>query len=168
MLGLAASIGIPFITDMIGKYGDKLVGAGIKKITGVDVSEEKLTPQDRQAIVDAEIQLKRMDLEELKLAYDQINTEEKEKTKRWESDNSSSSTFAKLVRPSLVVYLVAITSLLAVLDGNIADFNIKEHWITLFTSLTVTALGGYFTLRTYEKRTGTSKWQNSAANPKKS
>lgn len=159
-LGLLASIGIPFIADMISKYGEKAVTVGVEKITGVDLTKKELTPQEKQAIIDAEVQLKRLDFKELKLEYDQRNKEEEEKTNRWVSDNESGSTFAKLVRPGLVVYLIVVTSLFALFDGNVGDFKVKEHWVTLFTSLTITAIGGYFTLRTYEKRTGTSKWSN--------
>ena len=79
-------------------------------------------------------------------------------TSRWDSDNKSDSRFAKLLRPGLTAFLVIAITILAVIDGNIGEFQIKEHWITLFTSLTLTAVGGYFTLRTYEKRSNTSKW----------
>lgn len=100
------------------------------------------------------LEIERLNLEKLK-------TQEENITKRWISDNNKGSTFAKLLRPTLTAFLVFVCVLLAVLDGNIGDFNIKEHWVTLFTTLCITSVGGYFTLRTYEKRTNTSKWNQS-------
>jgi cation transport ATPase len=157
-----AGIGINWVKDMIFDHGEDLVKEGIKKVTGVDLDKKKpqeLTTEEIQKINDHELELNKLDFEKLKLEYDQRNKEEAEKTKRWESDNNSSSTFAKLVRPGVLVYLIIIISLMAFADGNISSFKIKDHWVSLFTNLTITVVGGYFTLRTYEKRTKTNKWR---------
>lgn len=94
-----------------------------------------------------------------KLEFEKQKMYEQNTTQRWESDNKSGSNFARLLRPGLTVYLVVIATLLAFADGNAGDMKIKEHWATLFTTLCITAVGGYFTLRTYEKRTNSSKWK---------
>lgn len=156
-LGILAGIGIPFITEMVSKFGEKLVGAGIKKVTGIDIDNEKLSPQDIQAIRDSEIQMRKMDIEELIVEYNQQNKEESEKTKRWESDNKSEGKFNKNIRPMLVTYLVFVSTILAILDGNVSEFTIKEVWVSLFTALTVTSVSGYFVLRSYEKSKGVHK-----------
>ena len=157
-VGLLASLAIPFITDLISKHGSTLAEKGIEKVTGIKLEgKSSITPEERKAIVDAEVRIRELDFKELELEYNQRNTEEVEKTKRWESDNKSEGSFNKNVRPSLVVYLVFICTVLAVFDGNIGSFDVEDSWVTLFTSLTITAVGGYFTLRTYEKRTGVHK-----------
>jgi len=160
MLPILASFGLNFIKDLITENGEELVKEGIKKVTGIDLDREKeLTPEQVQIIKDNEFRLKELDFKTLQLDYDQRNKEEEEKTKRWASDNSSDSRFAKLVRPASMVYLLFVITVLAIIDGNVSEFTIKEAWVELFTALTITVTGGYFTLRTYEKRTGTSKWK---------
>lgn len=108
-----------------------------------------------------EIAIKQLDLKELELNFTYEQKQNEEITKRWDSDNKSDSRFAKLLRPALTAYLVVVVTVLAIIDGNVGDITIKEHWVTLFTTLCVSAVTAYFGLRTYEKRTGTSKWNTS-------
>lgn len=68
-LGLLASIGIPFLTDMIGKYGEKAITAGVEKVTGVDITKKELTAAEKQLIIDSEIKIKELDFRELELSY---------------------------------------------------------------------------------------------------
>lgn len=105
------------------------------------------------------IKIEELKLESKKLDYDNEQKQEENITERWKSDNSSDSRFAKLLRPGLTAYLILVVTILAILDGNAGSFTIKEVWVTLFSSLCMTAVGGYFVLRTYEKRTGTSVWK---------
>lgn len=159
LLPMLAGLGIDFIKDLITDNGEDLVKEGIKKVTGIDLNKKKeLTPQEVQAIRDAEVKLRELDYKELALEYEARQKQEEEKTKRWESDNNSDSRIAKMVRPMLVIYLVFVVTIFAILDGNMLGFSIKDVWVTLFTSLAITAVSGYFVLRTYEKRTGTSSW----------
>lgn len=109
---------------------------------------------------DYSISIEKLKLEDKKLDYEHENTQEQNRTDRWKSDNSSDSRFAKLLRPGLTVYFALIVTLLAISDGNIGNFTIKEVWATLFVALCLTTVNGYFVLRTYEKRTGTSVWKN--------
>jgi hypothetical protein len=53
-----------------------------------------------------------------------------------------------------LVNLLIVITLFALTDGNIGEFKIATEWKTLFTSLAITAFGGYFVLRTYEKGKG--------------
>ncbi|BAK73750.1 MAG: hypothetical protein AB7U51_04265 [Arcobacter sp.] len=105
------------------------------------------------------IRIEELKLEDKKLDYANEQKQEENITERWKSDNSADSRFAKLLRPVLTAYLVAIVTLLAIFDGNIGNFTIKEHWVELFTTLCITTVSGYFVLRSYEKRTGTSIWK---------
>ena len=105
------------------------------------------------------IKIEELKIESKKLDYDNEQKQEENITERWKSDNSADSRFAKLLRPALTAYLVLIVTILAILDGNVGSFTIKEVWVSLFATLCGTAVGGYFVLRTYEKRTGTSVWK---------
>lgn len=158
ILAALAGLGIDFVSDLIKDKGEALVTEGIKKVTGIDLTKKELTPAEIQKIKDHELAIMQLDFEKLKLEIEDRQKQEQEITKRWESDNSAGSTFAKLIRPALVAYLVIVVTILAIIDGNVGEFTIKDVWVTLFTSLTITAISGYFVLRSYEKRTGTSKW----------
>ena len=79
---------------------------------------------------------------------------ESELTKRWASDNSSDSWLAKHTRPMIVLSLVIALFVFIVLDSLDIAFEVRDAWVTLYEILIVTAVGGYFTLRSvYDKRT---------------
>ena len=78
---------------------------------------------------------------------------EAELTKRWESDNQSDSWLAKHTRPIIVLSLVVVLFIFIVLDSMDIAFEVRDAWVTLYEVLVVTAVGGYFTLRSvYDKR----------------
>ena len=65
MIGLAG-LGISFLTDLIGKYGEPLIAKGIDKVTGIDVTKQELTQEDKQKIMDSQIEIMKIDFEKLK------------------------------------------------------------------------------------------------------
>ena len=78
---------------------------------------------------------------------------ESELTKRWQSDNTSDSWLAKHTRPIIVLSLVTALFVFIVLDSLDIAFDVRDAWVTLYEILIVTAVGGYFTLRSvYDKR----------------
>ena len=78
---------------------------------------------------------------------------EQEKTKRWESDNQSDSWLAKHTRPLIVLSLVGVLFLFIILDSLNIAFDVRESWVSLYEVLILTAVGGYFTLRSvFDKR----------------
>ena len=68
-------------------------------------------------------------------------------TERWNSDNASGSWLASNVRPLIVLVLVAALLLFITLDSLALDFTVRDAWVSLYEVLTLTAVGGYFTLR---------------------
>jgi hypothetical protein len=149
----------------------KTVVKEASKALGINTSDKKeiikhleQNPQDvyklKKLENDFKIRIKELDLKELELTLEHEQKKEEETSKRWISDNKNGSTFAKLIRPSLVLYLVVISTFLAFADGNIPHIVIKPIWADLFVSLTTSAILAYFGLRTYEKRTNTSKWDS--------
>ena len=60
-------IGIGFIDDLISEVGLPLVKKGIKAITGIDIESKELTPEDKQKILDSQVEIMRIDFEKLKL-----------------------------------------------------------------------------------------------------
>jgi hypothetical protein len=77
---------IPFIGKLIDDYGEKLVVKGIEKITGVDISKEELTNEDKQKILDSQIEIMKIDFEKLKL-----DTESKLQSKKMIFDDKSNA-----------------------------------------------------------------------------
>ena len=65
MIGLAG-LGISFLTDLIGKYGEPLIAKGIEKVTGIDVTKKELTQEEKQKIIDSQIEIMKIDFEKLK------------------------------------------------------------------------------------------------------
>jgi hypothetical protein len=78
---------------------------------------------------------------------------ESELTKRWASDNTSDSWLAKHTRPIIVLSLVVALFVFIILDSLDIAFEVRDAWVTLYEILIVTAVGGYFTLRSvFDKR----------------
>ena len=77
---------IPFIGKLIDDYGEKLVVTGIEKLVGIDLSKEELTPDDKQKIMDSQIEIMRIDFEKLKL-----ETEAKLEDKRLDIQNTNNA-----------------------------------------------------------------------------
>ena len=57
---------IPFIGKLIDDYGEKLVLQGVEALTGIDLSKEELTQEDKQKIMDSQIEIMKIDFEKLK------------------------------------------------------------------------------------------------------
>ena len=77
---------IPFIGKLIDDYGEKLVVTGIEKLTGVDLSKEELTNEDKQKIMDSQIEIMKIDFEKIKL-----ETEAKLEDKRLDIQNTNNA-----------------------------------------------------------------------------
>lgn len=65
---------IPFVGKLIDDYGEKLVVKGIEKLTGVDLSKQELTNEDKQKIMDSQIEIMKIDFEKMKLEFDNTNS----------------------------------------------------------------------------------------------
>ena len=65
-------LGIGFLTDLVGKYGEDLVVAGVEKVTGVDLKKDELTSEDKKAIMAGELALKELDFKKLELELESV------------------------------------------------------------------------------------------------
>ena len=59
--------GIDFIDKLATEVGIPLLSKGIKAITGIDITEKELTPDDKQKIMDSQIEIMKIDFEKIKL-----------------------------------------------------------------------------------------------------
>ena len=59
-------IGIGFVDDLITDIGMPLVKKGVKALTGIDLESKELTAEDKQKIMDSQIEIMKIDFEKLK------------------------------------------------------------------------------------------------------
>jgi len=93
----------------------------------------------------------RMELE--RLIQSERTAQDQEISKRWQSDNDSNSWLAKHTRPVIVLSLVGALFIFIILDSFDIAFEVRDAWVSLYEVLIITAVGGYFTLRSvFDKR----------------
>ena len=76
---------------------------------------------------------------------------EQEITKRWEADANSDSFASKNIRPFTLAFLLFCMFIFIILDSALDGFKIASEWIGLLKGLLMTAVGGYFVVRSGEK-----------------
>jgi hypothetical protein len=122
--------------DMVGELSTGNVLGALQTLLGKD---EGLTQQDREHA----LELIKLDIEQ-----------EKGITKRWESDMKSDSLLSKNIRPMSLIFLTVCAMALIVADSMGIDFNVKENWINLLSTLLVSVYVAYFGSRGAEKVMG--------------
>lgn len=78
---------------------------------------------------------------------------EAEISSRWKADMSSDSWLSKNVRPLTLIVVVAFLVLMTFFDG-MGWVEVDSSWVQLWNMLSVTVVGGYFAVRTLDKRGG--------------
>jgi len=123
----------PELLDLAGNI------TGIKQLSSLgDVirGEKDLSPEDKTLLLQ-------------ELQYDmQLETEI---TKRWEADLHSDSWMSKNIRPYTLAFLLICMFVFIMLDSLLEGFKVASEWIGLLQGLLMTAVGGYFVVRTGEK-----------------
>ena len=66
-------IGIDFIDNLINEIGLPLVKKGVKAVTGIDLESKELTNEDKQKIMDSQIEIMNLDFKTLELGYQDKN-----------------------------------------------------------------------------------------------
>ena len=73
-------------------------------------------------------------------------------TSRWVADVQSQSWLACNVRPAIVLSLTSFLIIFILLDSLAVNYEIREPWIRLYETILVTTVGGYFVVRSVDKR----------------
>ena len=116
-------IGIGFVDDLIIKVGIPLVSKGIKALTGIDIESKELTAEDKQKILNSQIEIMKIDFEKLKLDYQNTNDARDMQKVALQQDDKFSKRF--------VYYLASFWSFVCVIYiffitfGNIPSDNIR-------------------------------------------
>lgn len=143
-----------FLRDVKGVAPEILNVAG--KLTGVEalsyigdkIDEDENISKEDKALAKQKIEA---DLIEAKLSNKLAIEREKSSTRRWEADMSSDNKASKNIRPYSLGFLLITTFIFIILDSAFKGFDIKDNFIELYSSLLLTAVNGYFILRTTEK-----------------
>lgn len=123
--------------ELLGAASDLLPDAGVLRMVGKLIKgDDGITPENKE--------------EALKLLEMDIVMEQ-EISKRWESDLHSDSWASKNIRPYTLAFLLVCMFVFIILDSSVDDFSIKTEWISLLKGLLMTAVGGYFVVRSGEK-----------------
>lgn len=115
--------------SVIGKLLGGSAGGVIKEITSV-VDKYVTTPEDK-AKIQAEI--------------------EKTISDRWKADMESDSWLSKNVRPLTLIVVIATLVILTFFSGA-GLLEIDREWIGLWEMVSITVIGGYFAVRSVDKR----------------
>lgn len=149
--GYLAKEGLEWLVDLAKDKGEDLVLEGVKKVTGIDLNKSTPpTPQELQKINDYKLEIEKLDFQKLQEQNRHEEHKEEQISNRWFSDNKQGGLNAK-IRPYVLIYLMFAITLLALLDGNAGEFEVKAVWSNLFVALALSAFNAYFVLRTYEK-----------------
>ncbi len=76
---------------------------------------------------------------------------EQEISSRWKSDMGSDSWLSKNVRPLTLIVVIAFLVVTTFFDG-LGYLKVDPAWISLWNMLSVTVVGGYFAVRSIDKR----------------
>ena len=77
---------------------------------------------------------------------------EEEISKRWNSDMLSDSWLSKNVRPLTLAAVMIFLILMTFFEG-FGISSVNDRWIGLWEMVSVTVIGGYFAVRSVDKRT---------------
>lgn len=77
---------------------------------------------------------------------------ENEITRRWQADSLTDSWLSKNVRPLTLATVMVFLVLMTFFEG-FGISSVNERWIGLWELVSVTVIGGYFAVRTVDKRT---------------
>lgn len=77
---------------------------------------------------------------------------EKEISARWKSDMQSDTWLSKNIRPLTLASVLIVFYALLFADGNIGQFEVNEGYLPIYNSLLITVVGGYFVVRTIDKK----------------
>ena len=129
--------GKQFAPELLTMAGQVTGVNALEKLGEAIKGDDKLSESDKQLLI-----------QELQIDI----VKEQEITKRWEADLHSDSWMSKNIRPVTLAFLLMNMFLFIILDSTDSiDFNIDDEWIGLLKGLLMTAVGGYFVVRSGEK-----------------
>lgn len=115
------------------------------QITGVKALEELGNRLDKDT------SMSEQDKEMALMLLQKDIEEAREITKRWESDNQQESWLPRNIRPLTLIVVIGFTLLMVLLDALPINFEVSMHSFNYLEMVSLTALGGYFAVRSFDK-----------------
>ena len=119
--------------------GDTIVsaidGGSASEVVKAIYKDDKMSPEQKEIII-----------QELNKDIEQ----ERELTKRWESDNKSQDWLPRNIRPLVVANFTLLIDI--VILSSMWGKPLGEAYLPILMTMGVTVIGGYFTLREYGKK----------------
>lgn len=137
MIELLIKNGLNLLAGVVTKKGIPW----LKEKTGVDLELNELKSEDVLKLKEFELSHQE---ELLRINTEADGVEATEITKRWVADASSGSVLSNNIRPISVLLLIVTTIVAAFTDVSLEKFSI-------LSTMTMTAFGAYFGLRSFEK-----------------
>lgn len=78
--------GIDFLDNLVSQVGLPLVKQGVKALTGIDLDAKELTAEDKQKIMDSQIEIMKIDFQKL-----QLDSNERLESKRLDTQDTANS-----------------------------------------------------------------------------
>ena len=149
-----------FLTPLIGKGLNMVANAvavkgksWLKEKTGVDLSSGTLSSEDemklKQFQIQNETELIKIRLEEKKIDFQELESENNAITSRWSADLSSDSFLSKNIRPLSLIAIFIGYFLFAMMSAFGLDAN--ESYVNLLGQWGMLIMGAYFGGRSLEK-----------------
>lgn len=135
-----------WLTDLFSSGVNAVIGSVGDIIDSLDTSDEEK--------LEAKLKLQKEMNRFKEVQIGSIATYDEEITERHKTDMQSDSWLSKNIRPLLLIFLTAATTILGYLTIftlSTEDLPILEPWISLFKTLLITAFMFYFGSRGYEK-----------------
>ena len=121
--------------------GDTIVsaidGGNASEVIKAISKDSKMSPEQKEIIIEGI----NKDIEQ-----------ERELTKRWESDNKSQDWLPRNIRPLVVANFTLLIDV--VILSSMWGKPLGEAYLPILMTMGVTVIGGYFTLREYGKKNG--------------
>ena len=118
--------------------GDALPDAGMLGILkNLIDKEDGLSPAEKKEL--------------MALAQQERIEAEKQVSDRWKYDTSTNSWLAKNIRPLVLLSFIVFLYLFIILDSMEIKYDVKDAWISIYETVLITTIGGYFVVRSIDK-----------------
>ncbi len=107
-------------------------------------------PESNNLLSELNLKMKKIELEFARVDLEEFKAGEENVSKRWVADMMSDSWLSKNVRPLGLTWVLVMTTAMMIMAW--CDINTPVQVITMFGGLATTITGGYYVLRTVEKR----------------
>ena len=107
----------------------KVINPGLAEVLEGVISPKEAIEQITKSSISTEDKIKLQ-----QLIHDQQNKEMEETTKRWVSDNETSSYLTRNIRPLTLAFLTLTLFIYIILDSSLEGFKIDSNWIDLLSS----------------------------------